>query len=260
MRFVYTCLVLTSFITTVVMADTRCFDDKRFCFAVEPDNDGYSLSLYRSSPLPVVVTVYSPHLPSHHVTHFLNDDQYIELIRLRRPVQFWRTMQVRWTPGVLNAVHNDEVRYSAPLKAMDNHPVVQGYNGSYSHTGNSRYALDFAADVGTPVYAARGGIVIDAKSDSNTGGASEDYAKQANYVAVLHDDGTTGEYYHLKYQGVTVTRGQRVARGALIGYSGNTGFSSLPHLHFAVYRAKGHGQFESLPIRFTPPLVSKNAR
>lgn len=260
MRFVNSCFILWCLVIPQANADTRCFDDERFCFAVEQTNTGYSLSLYRGEPLPVVVTVYSPVLPSHHTTHFLNDDRRITLTQLRHPRQFWRSMQVRWTPGVLNAVHDDAIRYSAPLKAIDKHPVVQGYNGRYSHTGSSRYALDFAADVGTPVFAARAGTVIDTKSDSNTGGASEDFAKQANYVAVLHDDGTTGEYYHLQYRGVTVERGERVARGALIGYSGNTGFSSLPHLHFAVYRAKGHGQFESLPIRFTPPLTGKKAR
>ena len=258
MRIVSTCLILIGLGASSATADTRCFDDRRFCFAVEPDDNGYSLSLYRGDPLPVVVTLYSSQLPSHHVTHFLNDDRHIELTHLSNPAQFWQSMQVRWTPGVLNATHDDSVRYSSPLKGIENHPVVQGYNGNYSHTGGSRYALDFAADVGTPVYAARAGIVIDTKSDSNTGGPSEDFARQANYVALLHDDGTTGEYYHLKYHGVNVERGEQVARGALIGYSGNTGFSSLPHLHFAVYRAKGHGQFESLPIRFTAPLASKS--
>ncbi|GGW90516.1 M23 family metallopeptidase [Alteromonas halophila] len=254
MRVVLLCVLFTVN-SYNALADTRCFDQQRFCFATERDDDRYTLTLYRHAPLPVVVTVYAPQLASHHATYALVDDTPVTLATLDNPAAFWRTMRVRWTPGELNATHNDDIRYSPPLKPIDAYPIVQGYDGQFSHTGDSRYALDFAADVGTPVYAARGGVVIDVKADSNSGGASQRYAGDANYIAILHDDGTTGEYYHLKHQGVRVSRGEQVARGAHIGDTGNTGFSSLPHLHFAVYRAKSHGRFESVRVRFSPPLI-----
>jgi len=67
---------------------------------------------------------------------------------------------------------------------------------------------------------------------------------------ILHDDGTTGEYFHLKRNGVLVRTNQRIEQGNLIGYSGNTGHTTTPHLHFAVYRPGSWGKFESLPFRF----------
>lgn len=156
----------------------------------------------------------------------------------------------KWTPGDMNAIHQDNYRYMLPFASNQDYRVVQGFNGGYSHRGASKYALDFAMPVGTPVHAARAGVVIDLTEHHWRGGASRRYAKYANFVVVLHEDGTTGEYYHLRQNGVVVTTGDAVSAGQLLGYSGNTGFSSLPHLHFAVYRAKSHGSYESLPIQF----------
>ncbi|GAC31381.1 M23 family metallopeptidase [Paraglaciecola polaris] len=155
-----------------------------------------------------------------------------------------------WTPGIQNAAHDDSYRYALPYSANHSFRLVQGVNGGFSHHGASRYAYDYAMPVGTPVHAARNGQVIDLQQKHNKGGASRRYSRFANFVTILHTDGTTGEYYHLQQYGVKVTLGEHVTRGQLIGYSGNTGFSSLPHLHFAVYQAKSHGKYQSLPINF----------
>jgi murein DD-endopeptidase MepM/ murein hydrolase activator NlpD len=160
--------------------------------------------------------------------------------------------KLEWTPGDMYAQHNGQYPYQYPYAKHQYFPIVQGFGGGYSHQGASRYAVDFAMPIGTPVYAARNGVVIDLIEHHDKGGASRRFAKYANFVSVLHDDGTTGEYYHLRKNGVVVVRGQNVEVGDLLGYSGNTGFSSLPHLHFAVYKAKAQGEFESLPFHFMP--------
>lgn len=161
-----------------------------------------------------------------------------------------------WMPGDAEAVHDDSVRYLAPFARGENYPLVQGFGGGFSHSGGSRYAVDFAMPVGTKVHAARGGVVVETVSHHNRGGSDRRYARYANYIVVLHEDGTTGEYYHLKQDGVRVEVGQKVKAGELIGFSGNTGFSSVPHLHFAVYRPKPMGEFESIPFRFVDGVAT----
>ena len=66
---------------------------------------------------------------------------------------------------------------------------------------------------------------------------------------MLHDDGTFGLYAHLGWDSIRVRVGQRVRRGEYIADSGNTGYSSGPHLHFAVVKNSGMN-IESLPIAF----------
>ena len=65
-----------------------------------------------------------------------------------------------------------------------------------------------------------------------------------------HDDGTLGEYMHLSPSGIEVKPGQRVERGRELALSGNTGFSSTPHLHFQVMTAGDDGvSVRSFPFR-----------
>ena len=67
---------------------------------------------------------------------------------------------------------------------------------------------------------------------------------------VLHSDGTTGEYFHLQQASVRVRVGEHVARGTLLAFSGNTGYTSVPHLHFGVYRTEQGGRTQSLQVSF----------
>jgi murein DD-endopeptidase MepM/ murein hydrolase activator NlpD len=103
---------------------------------------------------------------------------------------------------------------------------------------------------GTLVCAARGGTVVKAKDNSNQGGASIKFDAYNNYVLIRHDDGTLAHYCHLKKDSVTVTVGQRVATGEVVARSGNTGFSSGPHLHFCVFKTKDGLMRQSIPVKF----------
>jgi murein DD-endopeptidase MepM/ murein hydrolase activator NlpD len=81
------------------------------------------------------------------------------------------------------------------------------------------------------------------------GRSLERYGSRANYVRVLHDDGTMAIYAHLKAETIRVRLGARISSGQVIAHSGNTGYSSGPHLHFAVERNVGK-RLASQPFSF----------
>ncbi len=144
-----------------------------------------------------------------------------------------------------------DVTYRLPYAVGASFLVTQTYPDSSTHrTRDSMYAVDFAMPVGTDVVAARGGIVFDVASTNFSGGPDPDrYADLANLVRILHDDGTFAVYAHLNWNTIRVRPGERVAAGQYIADSGDTGFSSGPHLHFAVQRNLGM-RVESLPVAF----------
>jgi murein DD-endopeptidase MepM/ murein hydrolase activator NlpD len=227
-------------------------------------NKQVSYWLYNKKPFVVTVTldVDTSNLKTpttnqrkHTVSQVLQGHQRVKVLDLQ-PInihrRIWYDESFYWTPGNMLAVHQEDTVYQYPYAEGTYFPIVQGFGGGYSHRGASKYAVDFAMPIGTPIHAARAGVVIDLVAHHSRGGASRKYAKYANYVVILHDDDTTGEYYHLKKNGVTVSQGARVKEGQKIGYSGNTGFSSLPHLHFAVYHAKPYGKYQSVPFTFKP--------
>ncbi|MGK9416459.1 peptidoglycan DD-metalloendopeptidase family protein [Pseudomonas cedrina] len=128
--------------------------------------------------------------------------------------------------------------------------LTQGPNGSFSHTdAKSRYAMDIAMPEGTPIIAARSGVVV--RTENAQVGRGNDAS--GNFVRVRHDDGTEGVYLHLKQGSVSVRAGQRVAMGSPLALSGNTGNSSGPHLHFVVQQSTEAG-LVSIPYEFNQPV------
>ena len=132
--------------------------------------------------------------------------------------------------------------------------IDQGFGGGFSHNDSqNRYAVDFAADIGTPVLAAREGVVMQVENDFAKAGLNrERYGGRANFIRILHDDGTMALYAHLREEGALVRVGQRVRIGQQIGLSGNTGFTTGPHLHFVIQVNRGM-KLESLPFRMRGP-------
>jgi hypothetical protein len=156
-----------------------------------------------------------------------------------------------YLPGDPAAQPQADATYRVPYAVGTAHEITQTYPVSDTHrTRDSMYAVDFAMPVGTDVVAARGGVVFDVASTNFKGGPDEDeYADLANLVRILHDDGTFAVYAHLNWNTIRVRPGDQVAAGEYIADSGNTGFSSGPHLHFAVQRNLGM-RVESLPVVF----------
>jgi murein DD-endopeptidase MepM/ murein hydrolase activator NlpD len=155
--------------------------------------------------------------------------------------------------GEPNVEHHPSGPYRAPFALAQRFPVTQAPPDAVTHRdAASRYAIDIAMPVGTAVHAAREGVVINVARNHFRGGLQPENADDANFVQVLHEDGTYAIYAHLQLDTVRVRPGQQVARGEYIANSGNTGFSSGPHLHFVVLRNAGL-RSESLPVSFAGP-------
>lgn len=187
---------------------------------------------------------YTCTLPAHKIT------EPFTLAPVKRGVTWNYSYTSQYTVGSSVAVHDDSYVYLLPFAPANAFRVSQGYNGTFSHSGPDQYAIDFKMPIGTPIHAAREGVVVKVKMDSALSGPNRKYQNDANYILIRHLDGTLANYAHLSKNGVVVKAGQEVKAGDLIGYSGNTGFTSGPHLHFSVFRTKSGSQRETIPVRF----------
>lgn len=157
---------------------------------------------------------------------------------------------------------NDDSLYLLPYACGDAFTCSQGNFGS-SHQGSQAYAWDFAMPKGTPVHAARAGVVAYAEVRSPPGspcydppGLLESCHNKANFVGVRHADGTVALYMHLRQ--LAVGEGDVVAQGDVIGLSGNSGYTSGPHLHFQLQNDCGIWFCQSVPVSFADaPALAK---
>jgi len=136
--------------------------------------------------------------------------------------------------------------------------VTQGFNGSYTHKSLWCHALDFeildasgnphpdqrtkledAYTYGSTVLAPCDGTVINVVSDVTDNELGEENLQQnwGNLVVILNDLGWYVLLSHFKKNGIIVYKNQRVTRGQLLGYCGNSGRSPIPHLHLQVQSA-----------------------
>ena len=111
----------------------------------------------------------------------------------------------------------------------------QGAGGLSSHTKSLYWSYDFLLPEGSPILSARNGVIVAAVDVFQGGGTDIKFKARANYVVVRHeDDGYYSRYYHLQFNSVVVHVGDTVQAGDLLGCSGNTGYTTGPHLHFDV--------------------------
>ena len=157
----------------------------------------------------------------------------------------------RYLLGDPAAEHRPERPYRAPFAVARTYTVSQAYPYAITHnTEDAAHAVDISMPVGTGVYAAREGVVVDVASTNYRGGLDPTLdGAEANIVRVLHDDGTYAVYAHLNWNAIRVKPGDIVTRGQYIADSGNTGFSTGPHLHFVVQR-NADMRLESIPVSF----------
>ena len=117
-----------------------------------------------------------------------------------------------------------------PIKNKDLTRVASGFGyriDPFTKKRRFHYGMDFTAKRGTPVYATGNGIVK--RADNRSSG-------YGRHIRIDHGFGYVSLYAHLtKYN---VRRGQKVKRGDIIGYVGNTGRSAGPHLHYEILKDK----------------------
>jgi murein DD-endopeptidase MepM/ murein hydrolase activator NlpD len=126
--------------------------------------------------------------------------------------------------------------YWLPYESGKSYWFVQGANSKMSHRNELSY--DFKMKEGSKICAARGGIVVSVRGDSNKGGLKQENLGDGNYIIIQHNDDSRAHYWHLQTDGIAVKEGDTVLKGQLIGFSGNTGYSAFPHLHFQVRDAQ----------------------
>jgi murein DD-endopeptidase MepM/ murein hydrolase activator NlpD len=155
-----------------------------------------------------------------------------------------------WLKGDPKATHT-YTHYQTPFKSTFRRKITQAFNGKFSHySPSSLHAVDIRLPVGTPISAARAGIVIYTKDDYAFSGKSKYFLDKANSVEVLHDDGTYAVYAHLLQGTVKVNIGDTVGAGTELGKSGSSGFSTGPHLHFVILKNVDF-KTVSVPFKFS---------
>jgi murein DD-endopeptidase MepM/ murein hydrolase activator NlpD len=118
-------------------------------------------------------------------------------------------------------------------------PFARTAYKSKTHTG-----IDFGIGIGTPLYASEDGV-IRAVDNNDKGIARRNKYQYGKYILIDHNNNMTTLYAHMNRS--IVSTGETVKRGQIIGYSGNTGYATGPHLHFGVYWTP------SLQLKKIPP-------
>ena len=228
------------------------------------EKDKFKLTAYNEYYGPAEVTIRADQFENMASNYRLPCSIIVEPRRKKDLVHMWvANPQLGYTytytqaiiPGDPRAVHDRNAVYQMPISSTDAGVVriSQGFNTNRTHNElQSLYAIDIPAPEGTLVRAARSGIVMDVANDFFRSGKTEKYKAMANYVRILHNDGTMALYAHLQLESALVKMGQQVAAGQSLGRVGSTGFSEGPHLHYVVQKNFG-GELRSIPFRVAGP-------
>lgn len=152
------------------------------------------------------------------------------------------------SPCLERAVFGDpaDSAYVLPFAVGEEYYLSQSY--CFSEGGHSnQLSYDFDMPIGVQVLATRAGVVKEKREDSPDTGLG--YGEH-NYIFLQHEDGTVGFYAHLMMDGVEVDVGDEINVGDFIAWSGNSGLTGKPHLHFGVYQSWPPHEGYDVPINF----------
>ena len=156
-------------------------------------------------------------------------DNYIKIDELKRKLY----IQTKSYDELFGMANNKENLIAAipaiqPIYNKDLRRVASGYGmriDPFLKVRRMHYGLDFSVKKGTPIYATADGKVVIIKSS---------FGGLGKHIYLDHGNGYRTVYAHLNK--FNVKKGQKVKRGELIAYSGNTGRSTSPHLHYEVHK------------------------
>ena len=149
--------------------------------------------------------------------------------------------------GTPDETYDTDYEYELPFLKGKRYKIIQSFGGKFSHNKpHSKYAIDIGLPVGDTIVAARKGKVYYVKEDSKEHCKTRKCIDMANKIYIIHEDGTMAHYIHLDFEGALVDIGETVEANQPIGISGMTGFTTIPHLHFVLYKARSI----SIPFRF----------
>jgi murein DD-endopeptidase MepM/ murein hydrolase activator NlpD len=170
------------------------------------------------------------------------------IINPKKGWKFKGNKSLTYLGDLTDTEYDSEHIYKLPFAKGKSFRVSQGVNGKISH--HDQNAWDFDMPEGSKVFAVRDGLVVDTEKKNSKNCKDKSCVKFNNYIKILHDDGTVIEYLHLKKNGVKVKPGQKVKAGLHIGNSGNTGWSTGPHLHISLYLKNKDNERVFLPMKF----------
>lgn len=252
---------LLSFILFCLLAGPstakECQDNKDLCVYSKQDKDGFHLYARNVKAFDITLTLTAQYtnlepakdLPYSTTIKGQKERKLLSFFVIDSYINSKLGFQTHYTAGSMYAKHKDNYLYRLPYKHAT-FRLDQGYDSEFSHFGDHRYALDWSMPVGTPIVAARGGTVVNIEERYTKGGVDPKYKTKANFVWIRHVDRTIGVYAHLKHRGAAVKIGQKIRPGQLIGYSGQVGYASGPHLHFHVFKALSGQRRFTIPVKF----------
>ena len=167
-------------------------------------------------------------------------EQQLEELRARQDeiasviAQIEDELRAKFDASLLPNKRPGVFEWPVKLVAQGGKGIITQHFGEVSrlYRGKPHNGLDIGVPVGTPIFAGEDGEVLAVDNNDRSTWNKYQYGK---YVLIEHGNNLATLYAHLSQQ--TVSVGQAIKRGELIGYSGNTGYSTGPHLHFGVYWA-----------------------
>lgn len=261
-KFIFIFCLFVSAVSSQSISETNlvCLSNN-ICTFMIPTENGYDFYLVNRAPNANITRSITLNLSLKNLKSDLVFPQYY-VLRSSEPIRVTQlaveneTKEIFYSVSILDyfgdwdRTHDDSVTYSLPFPKGIRSRIGQGYNGHFTHVGALQYSIDFTLPIGTPIHSARRGRVVQVVKKYTEGGIRNDLLSKANSILIQHDDGTIGNYAHLKKDGVVVNEGDYVEEGQLIGYSGNTGYSQGPHLHFEVHKPKKGSTVETIPTFF----------